>query len=73
MRPRGDTDCAASFGYDVIYRVVPGLTFEMAQAGKVTETVERRFAEAIKYLEGKGVNGITGDCGFMMAFQACGG
>lgn len=65
----GDTDSPASFGYDVTYRVVPGLTFEMAQAGKFTEQVERRFAEAIKFLEQKGVNGITGDCGFMMAFQ----
>jgi len=65
----GDTDCPASFGYDVFYRVVPGLTFEMAQAGKFTEAVERNFAEAIKFLEMKGANAITGDCGFMMAFQ----
>lgn len=28
----GDIDSPASFGYDVFYRVVPGLTFEMAQA-----------------------------------------
>jgi len=65
----GDIDSAASFGYDVFYRVVPGLTFEMAQAGKFTPEVERNFAEAIKYLEGRKVNAITGDCGFMMAFQ----
>jgi len=65
----GDVDCPASFGYDVIFRVVPGLTFEMAQQGKFTEAVERRFAEAIKFLEHKKVNAITGDCGFMMAFQ----
>jgi len=25
----GDIDCPDSFGYDVHYRVVPGLTFEM--------------------------------------------
>jgi len=66
---KGDSDCPASFGYDVFFRVVPGLTFEMAQAGKFTEQVERNFAEAIKYLELKGANAITGDCGFMMAFQ----
>jgi len=66
---KGDSDCPASFGYDVFFRVVPGLTFEMAQAGKFTEAVERNFAEAIKYLELKGANAITGDCGFMMAFQ----
>jgi len=66
---KGDTDCPASFGYDIFYRVVPGFTFEMAQAGKFTEAVERNFAEAIKFLELKGANAITGDCGFMMAFQ----
>lgn len=65
----GDIDCPASFGYDIYYRCVPGLTFETAQAGKFTEEVERNFAEAIKYLEMKGACAITGDCGFMMAFQ----
>eukprot|EP00928_Gymnodinium_smaydae_P053272 TRINITY_DN37304_c0_g1_i1.p1 TRINITY_DN37304_c0_g1~~TRINITY_DN37304_c0_g1_i1.p1 ORF type:complete len:724 (+),score=158.89 TRINITY_DN37304_c0_g1_i1:220-2172(+) len=65
----GDIDCPGSYGYDVFFRVVPGLTFEMAQAGRFTEAVERKFAEGIKYLEQKGVNAITGDCGFMMAFQ----
>mmetsp|Transcript_44552 Transcript_44552/g.117735 ORF Transcript_44552/g.117735 Transcript_44552/m.117735 type:complete len:769 (-) Transcript_44552:210-2516(-) len=65
----GDTDCPGSFGYDVTYRVVPGLTFELVQAGKIPEKVERAFADAIKFLEMKGVNAITGDCGFMMAFQ----
>lgn len=65
----GDIDCPGSFGYDVFYRCVPGLTFEMAQAGKFTEEVERNFAEAIKYLESRNVSAMTGDCGFMMAFQ----
>merc|ERR1719230_443089 len=65
----GDTDCPASFGYDVYYRVCPGLTFEIAQAGTFTEQVERNFADAIKYLEMRQVAAITGDCGFMMAFQ----
>jgi hypothetical protein len=65
----GDTDCPASFGYDVYYRCVPGLTFEMAQDGQFTEQVERNFADAIKWLEMKGAGAITGDCGFMMAFQ----
>merc|ERR1719352_1018979 len=27
----GDIDCPDSFGYDVYYRVVPGLTFDMCQ------------------------------------------
>mmetsp|Transcript_28217 Transcript_28217/g.65241 ORF Transcript_28217/g.65241 Transcript_28217/m.65241 type:complete len:781 (-) Transcript_28217:66-2408(-) len=65
----GDIDCPASFGYDVIFRVVPKMTFEMAQKGKFTEEVEREFAEGIKYLELQGCDAITGDCGFMMAFQ----
>ena len=30
----GDVDSPDSFSYDVIYRTVPGLTFEMAQFGK---------------------------------------
>ena len=30
----GDVDCPDSFSYDVIYRTVPGLTFEMAQSGR---------------------------------------
>ena len=30
----GDVDCPDSFSYDVVYRTVPGLTFEMAQSGR---------------------------------------
>jgi hypothetical protein len=65
----GDIDCPDSFGYDVLYRVVPGLTFKMCQSGKMTPTVEKEFKEAIDWMELKGVTGITGDCGFMMYFQ----
>lgn len=36
----------------------------------MTPQVERDFVAAIGYLESKKVCGITGDCGFMMAFQA---
>lgn len=64
----GDIDCPDSFGYDVHYRVVPGLTFEMCQSGKMTEDVEQEYVLAIKWLVKKGVDGITGDCGFMMYF-----
>jgi hypothetical protein len=66
---QGDIDHPGSHGYPVIYRVVPGLTFEMAQKGVLTEDVKTRFVEAIKFLEAQGVCGITGDCGFMMYFQ----
>merc|ERR1719460_664476 len=65
----GDIDCPGSYGYDVIFRCVPGLTFEMAQAGKMTMEVLKEFKLAVKWLESQGASGITGDCGFMMAFQ----
>jgi len=65
----GDIDCPGSYDYDCLFRVVPGLTFEMAQAGVMTTPVMKEFKLAIKWLESKGAVGITGDCGFMMAFQ----
>jgi hypothetical protein len=65
----GDIDCPQSFGYDVFYRVVPGLTFTMCQSGKMTPEVEQKFKEAVDWLIAQGVSGITGDCGFMMYFQ----
>ena len=43
----------------------------MCQKGKMTEDVEKRSKESIKWLvKEKRVNGITGDCGFMMNFQS---
>lgn len=67
----GDIDCQETFtDYPVYYRVVPGLTFEMCQSGRLTSEVERDFDQAVKYLvEEKNVSAITGDCGFMMWFQ----
>merc|ERR1719247_1189618 len=65
----GDIDSPERFGYDVFYRVVPGFTFGMCQSGQLTPAVEKEFLEAIDWLVGKGVSGITGDCGFMMYFQ----
>jgi len=65
----GDIDCPESYGYDVFYRVIPGLTFDMCQSGKLTPGVEAEFVEGVKYLTSKGVSGITGDCGFMMWMQ----
>lgn len=67
----GDIDCSDSFSYDVYYKVVPGLTFEMCKKGEMTEEVKQRFKDSIKWLvEEKKVNGITGDCGFKMNFQS---
>lgn len=65
----GDIDHPSSFGYDVYYRVVPGFTFEMCMSGRLTPQVQANFVEAVKWMEQKGVSGITGDCGFMMYFQ----
>ena len=65
----GDIDHPFSFAYDVFYRVVPGLTFEI-QAGAMPADVEARFVEKVQELDALGVSGITGDCGFMMYFQA---
>lgn len=65
----GDIDCPDSFGYDVYYRVVPGLTFSMCQSGKLTPEVEENYKTAVDWLVQKGVTGITGDCGFMMFQQ----
>eukprot|EP00746_Dinoflagellata_sp_MGD_P015692 gnl/MRDRNA2_/MRDRNA2_134978_c0_seq1.p1 gnl/MRDRNA2_/MRDRNA2_134978_c0~~gnl/MRDRNA2_/MRDRNA2_134978_c0_seq1.p1 ORF type:complete len:370 (-),score=70.02 gnl/MRDRNA2_/MRDRNA2_134978_c0_seq1:40-1149(-) len=66
----GDIDHPDSYDYDVYFRVVPGMTFEMAKSGKMTPVVQQRFFEAIDWLDKeKGVSGITADCGFMMWFQ----
>jgi len=69
---RGDIDHPGSFEYDVFYRAVPGLSFEVCQKWETmrTEAVENKLIEAIKWLDvEKGVSGITGDCGFMMFLQ----
>eukprot|EP00439_Symbiodinium_sp_Y106_P058761 s1853_g8.t1 len=57
----GDIDHPGSYDYDVVFRVVPGFTFEMAQAGKLSPEVEKEFIAAVKWLEDKGCSGITGD------------
>ena len=68
---KGDIDCPDSFGYDVFYKVVPGLTFEICQSGTLSEEVEENFKESIQWLvDEKKVSGITGDCGFMMYYQS---
>ena len=66
----GDIACSQSFTYNVYYRTVPGLTFEMCQTGSLTDKVRQNFKEAILWLlDEKKVSAITGDCGFMMYFQ----
>jgi len=65
----GDIDDPQSFEYPVVYRAVPGLTFDMCMSGKMTPEVEEEFVAAITYLDEQGVSAITGDCGFMLWFQ----
>ncbi|KAL7564039.1 hypothetical protein ACA910_006947 [Epithemia clementina (nom. ined.)] len=66
----GDVDNPETYRYPVIYRAVPGLTFQMAQSGKLTSEVAAEFDDAIRWLDKEaGVSAITGDCGFMFWFQ----
>ena len=52
----GDIDHPGSFGYDVFYRVVPGLTFAMCESGNMPPEIEERFTNAVKWLDAKGVS-----------------
>lgn len=65
----GDVDHHGSFHYEVVYRVVPGLTFELCQSGKLTADILQELIEAIAWLEERNVSAITGNCGFMLRFQ----
>ena len=65
----GDIDHPGSFNYEVLYRSIPGLTFEMCQSGNLTREVIEECIESIKFLEQHHVSGITGDCGFMINIQ----
>ena len=65
----GDIDHPDTYNYDVIYRVIPGLTFEMCQSGLITHKVLENIIDAVKFLDSKNVSGITGDCGFMINIQ----
>lgn len=56
----GDIDHPDSYDYRVYYRVVPGLTFDMAKSGKMTPDVEDQFRAAIKFLDDAQVAAITG-------------
>ena len=62
----GDIDSPESYGYDVFYRAVPGLKFEMCQHAvpktgtPLPDDVMKGFVEAIKYLDQeKNVSGST--------------
>ena len=58
--------------YIYIYHI-PGIPihFSISQGKKKKSrrVSPQEFIDAVKWLEMRGVAGITGDCGFMMAFQ----
>ncbi len=66
---KGDIDHPDTFNYDVLYRSVPGLTFEICQSGDFSDEIKEHCINAVKFLNEKGVSGITGDCGFMVHLQ----
>lgn len=65
----GDIDHPGSFSYKVVYRMVPGLTFDMCQSGVITDEVRGELRNAVLFLVGQGVDGLTADCGFFMYLQ----
>jgi len=65
----GDIACEASYGYQVVFAKVEGLTFEMAQRAVLDDHIMASFQKAVAALEAESVVAITGDCGFMMAYQ----
>lgn len=65
----GDIACDASYGYKVVFRQVRGLTFEKCQDAVLDITIRKSLENAVKELEDEGVVAITGDCGFLMAYQ----
>lgn len=63
----GDVDNASTYGYPVLYRVVPGLTTAACLRG--APELASAAVEAAKELEKQGVRAISSDCGFMLQFQ----
>lgn len=66
---KGDAAHPDSYTYEVHFRHVDGLHFEVAQAGIINEEITVNFTKAIRELESMPVCGISGDCGFMMHYQ----
>ena len=65
----GDIDHPKTFKYEVVYKVIPGLTFEICQKGEFKEDIIINIINSIKFLNEQNVVGITGDCGFMINIQ----
>jgi len=66
----GDAAHPNSYYYKTPHAVIKGLSFEDAQAGKpLTDAQRAAMQAAIAELEGLGVTGIAGDCGFLVNYQ----
>jgi hypothetical protein len=63
----GDVDNAGTYGYPVLYRVVPGLSTAACLRGAPELSVAA--VEAARELDKQGVRAISSDCGFMLQFQ----
>ena len=67
----GDVDHPNSYFYKTVQETAKGLTFKAVQAAQPLTKEQREGMErGIKNLEAIGVSGITGDCGFLMNYQA---
>jgi hypothetical protein len=49
----GDIDHPDSYGYDVFYYCVPGLTFDKCQAGELNPQIQKGINNALEYLINK--------------------
>jgi Asp/Glu/hydantoin racemase len=58
----------ATFGFPVVYEVVPGATAERVVT-RADPTLLEPFVEAARKLEAQGVGAITTACGFLVLFQ----
>ncbi|MCD6580173.1 MAG: aspartate/glutamate racemase family protein [Desulfuromusa sp.] len=64
----GDVGNASTYSYPVLYHTVQGCSLErLINLGD--ETLTDTVVKAAKFLEQRGVRGITSDCGFMIRFQ----
>ena len=66
--PPGDLNNASTFGFPVRYLTVDGAAGSEVLTGDA-DAYGELFVAAAKQLEAEGVHAITGNCGYMAAFQ----
>lgn len=64
----GDVGNASTFSYPVLYHTIQGCSLERL-INQGDESLVESVVDAAKFLEKRGVKGITSDCGFMIRFQ----